>query len=358
MVLQGHSDIYETELFKPIMEKITEISGKHPTKENVQSFRIITDHLRGATFILGDERDIVPSNSDQGYILRRFIRRAMKHGLALGIEQEFCGEIAQLIIDMYRSDYPILEKKKEKILSELKKEEQKFRLTLQNGIKEFQKIAAGLDQQGEDKISGKTAFLLFQSFGFPVEMTIELAHENDLIVDTAGYKEEYEKHQEVSRVGAEKKFKGGLADHGVRTTRLHTATHLLNEALRKIIDPKIVQKGSNITAERLRFDFNFDRKLTDEEIKRVENEVNRVVKLGLDVTRSEMSPEEAKAKGAQSEFGARYPPKVSVYKVGDYSMEICMGPHVKNTKEVGVFKIVKEESVAAGIRRIKAVVEE
>jgi alanyl-tRNA synthetase len=189
-------------------------------------------------------------------------------------------------------------------------------------------------------------------------MTIELAHENDLVVDTVGYKEEYEKHQELSRVGAEKKFKGGLADHGTRTTRMHTATHLLNEALRKILDPKIVQKGSNITAERLRFDFNFDRKLTPEEVKRVEDEVNRIVKLGLDVSKSDMNVEEAKEKGAQSEFGVRYPPKVSVYKVGDYSLEICMGPHVKNTKEVGVFKIIKEESVAAGIRRIKAVVED
>jgi alanyl-tRNA synthetase len=358
MVLQGYEDIYETELFKPIMQEIATISNKKPTDENIQSFRIITDHMRAATFILGDERDIVPSNSDQGYILRRFIRRAMKHGYALGITKNFLGDIAELIIDMYKDEYPLLDKKQDKILKELNNEEEKFRLTLEKGVKEFQKIAAELDQQGKKSIAGKTAFLLFQSFGFPVEMTIEMAHESDLIVDTKGYKEEYEKHQELSRIGAEKKFKGGLADHGTRTTRMHTATHLLNEALRKVLDPNIVQKGSNITAERLRFDFNFDRKLTDEEVKRVENEVNKVVKLGLEVTRSEMTPEEAKKKGAQSEFGARYPPKVSVYKVGDYSLEICMGPHVKNTKEVGVFKIIKEESVAAGIRRIKAVVED
>ena len=362
MVLQGYSDIYETELFKPIMDKITKISGQKPFKENIQSFRIITDHMRGATFLLGDERDIVPSNSDQGYILRRYIRRAVKHGHVLGINKEFTPQVAELIIDLYKDEYPILGKKKDRIIKELRSEEQRFRETLINGIKEFQKISSELDQKGKNVIPGDKAFLLFQSYGFPIEMTIEMAHEADLVVDTNRYKAEYEKHQELSRVGAEKKFKGGLADHGVRTTRLHTATHLLNEALRKILDPDITQKGSNITAERLRFDFNFDRKLTDEEVKRVEEEVNRVVNLKLDVIREEMSPDEAKKQGAQAEFGARYPPKVSVYTVKDkkgfYSKEICMGPHVKNTSEIGAFKIIKEESVAAGIRRIKAVVED
>ncbi len=357
MVIQGYSDIYETELFKPIMEKVSEISGKKPFKENIQSFRIITDHMRAATFILGDERELVPSNADQGYILRRFIRRTVRHGKVLGIENDFTPEIALLIIDMYKDDYPLLEKKKQRIISELRKEEQKFRETLNHGIKEFQKIIAELDQKGQNKISGKTAFLLYQSYGFPIEIILEMAHENDLVVNTEEYKEEYEKHQELSRIGAEKKFKGGLSDHGESTVRLHTATHLLNEALRKLIDPKIAQKGSNITAERLRFDFNFERKLTDEEVKRVEDEVNRVINLKLNVVREEMTPEEAKKKGAQAEFGAKYPPVVSTYKIGNYSFEICMGPHVKNTSEVGVFKIIKEESVAAGIRRIKAVVE-
>ncbi len=364
MTLQGCEDIYQIDVFKPIIDKISKISGKKPTKENIQSFRIIADHMRASTFILGDERDVFPSNADQGYILRRFIRRAMKHGMTLGIEGEFCGEIAELVINMFKEFYPVLEKKKQKILSELRKEEQRFRVTLEKGIKEFEKIASELDQKGENKISGKTAFLLFQSFGFPVEMTMEMAHENDLVVDTASYKEEYEKHQETSRIGAEKKFKGGLSDHGVQTTKLHTATHLLNEALRKLIDPKITQKGSNITAERLRFDFNFDRKLTTEEIRRVEDEVNRVISLGLEVKKEDMSPEEAKKQGAQAEFGARYPQKVSVYTVVDssstngwYSKEICMGPHVRNTSEIGVFKIIKEEASAAGIRRIKAVVE-
>ena len=361
MVIQGFEDIYKTELFAPIIEKVSKIGNVKPVKENIQSFRIITDHMRAATFLLGDERDIVPSNSDQGYILRRFIRRSVRHGMLLGINKEFTHEIASLIISMYADEYPLLEKRKNRIIDELKKEEQRFRETVEKGMKEFQKIASELDQKGEKKISGKTAFLLFQSYGFPIEIIIEMAHENDLVVDTAEYKEEYEKHQELSRIGAEKKFKGGLSDHGVSTVRLHTATHLLNEALRKILDPKITQKGSNITAERLRFDFNFDRKLTDEEIKRVEDEVNRISKKSLNVVREEMSPDEAKKQGAQAEFGAKYPSKVSVYTIVDgkgfYSKEICMGPHVKNTSEVGVFKIIKEESIASGIRRIKAVVE-
>lgn len=365
MVLQGYSDIYETELFKPVVEKIAEIAGTKPGKNNIRSFRIITDHMRAATFILGDERDIVPSNVDQGYVLRRFIRRAIRHGMVIGIQKEFTPQIAELIISMYKDEYPMLGKKKNRIIDELRKEEERFRETLEKGLKEFQHIAAEADQTGKNSIPGKTAFLLFQSFGFPLEMTIEMAHENNLVVDTKAYQEEYEKHQELSRIGAEKKFKGGLADHGVRTTRLHTATHLLNEALRRVLDPKITQKGSNITAERLRFDFNFDRKLTDDEIKAVENEINRIIKKSLNVSRDEMTPEQAKAQGAQAEFGARYPPKVSVYTIEDpkepkkyYSKEICMGPHVKNTSEVGVFKIIKEESVAAGVRRIKAVVED
>ena len=365
MVLQGFEDVYKTELFAPIIDKISKIANKKPTKENVQSFRIITDHMRAATFLLGDERDVVPSNSDQGYILRRFLRRAIRHGMVLGINKEFTSEIASLVIDMYKDEYPILEKKKNKIVDELKKEEQRFRETVEKGMKEFQKIASRLDQEGKNKISGKEAFLLFQSYGFPIEIIMEMAHESDLVVNTSEYKEEYEKHQELSRIGAEKKFKGGLSDHGESTVRLHTATHLLNEALRKILDPEITQKGSNITAERLRFDFNFDRKLTDEEVKRVEEEVNRVIKKSLDVERAETTPDDAKKQGAQAEFGAKYPPKVSVYTIVDkkdpkgfYSKEICMGPHVKNTSEIGVFKIIKEESVAAGIRRIKAVVED
>jgi alanyl-tRNA synthetase len=357
MVLQGKSDIYQTELFRPVVDLIATLAGVTPNETNVTSFRIITDHMRASTFILGDERDTKPSNVDQGYVLRRFIRRAIRHGKLLGIEDEFCSEVAKLIISIYKEEYPLLEEKKEFILDELKVEEQRFRNTLEKGLKEFQRITEKMQEHDQTEISGKVAFLLFQSYGFPLEMTEELAEEKDMTVDKKCFDKQYKKHQELSRKGAEQKFKGGLSDQGENTVKLHTATHLLNEALRKVVDENIVQKGSNITPERLRFDFNFDRKLTDEELKAVEDEVNRVINEGYTIERLETTPEEAKKMGAQSEFGARYPPKVSIYKIDEYSLEICMGPHVKNTKEIGTFKITKEESSAAGIRRIKAVVE-
>ncbi len=353
MMLQGVEDIFSTRAFKPIMEKIAELAGKQPDDANAKSFRIIADHLRAATFILGDERGVVPGNVDQGYILRRYIRRAIRHGAAIGIHSDFCGEIASIVIDSRGDEWPILREKRQFILDELQKEEQRFRHTLERGLKQFQKVIEG----APSTIDGVTAFDLFQSYGFPIEIVQELASEHGIGVDLDGFATEYEKHKELSRVGAEKKFKGGLADSGETTIKLHTATHLLNEALRKVVSKDIVQKGSNITPERLRFDFNFSRKLTPEELKTVEDEVNRVIALGLEITREEITPEEAKAKGAQSEFGMRYPEKVSVYKVGDYSMEICMGPHVGNTKDLGHFKIIKEEASAAGIRRIKAIVE-
>ncbi len=353
MALQGQEDIFKTDAFKPIMDEIEQLSGQKPVGANLKSFRIIADHLRAATFILGDERGVVPSNVDQGYILRRYIRRAIRHGALLGIHNDYCGKIAEVIIKTRGEEWPLLKEKQGFILAELAKEEQRFRQTLERGLKQFEKVIA----EKPKHIDGVTAFDLFQSYGFPLEMTEELASEHGIKVDVDGFAKEYEKHKELSRVGAEKKFKGGLADSGETTTRLHTATHLLNEALRKVISKEIVQKGSNITPERLRFDFNFSRKVTPEEIKKVEDEVNRVIAASMPVTRMEMTPDEAKKMGAQAEFGMRYPEKVSVYKVGDYSIEICMGPHVQNTKELGHFKIIKEEASAAGVRRIKAVVE-
>jgi len=355
-VLQGLDDNYLTELFLPILKKIEELSGKKYENE-IKSFRIVADHMRSAVFVLGDERGVSPSNVDQGYILRRFIRRTIRHGKLLGVDKDFCKEIAELIIGMYKVSYPILEEKKAFILDEFEKEETKFRLTLEKGLKEFNKISTAMLSHNQTKISGRSAFLLFQSYGFPIEMTQELAVEKGMEVDLKGYDKAFKKHQELSRMGAENKFKGGLSDNDENTVRLHTATHLLNEALSKVLEADIRQKGSNITPKRLRFDFNFDRKLTDVEKKAVEDEVNKVIAKGLDVSREEMTPEEAKKKGAKAEFGAKYPPKVSVYIIGDYSLEICMGPHVKNTKEIGHFRIIKEQSSAAGIRRIKAVVE-
>jgi alanyl-tRNA synthetase len=349
-ILSGKKSAYETELFTPIIKKIEKLSGVKYEKKK-REIRIIADHLRAAVFVLGDENSVAPSNVDRGYVLRRLIRRAIRYGKAIGIESSFTAAIAQVIIKEYKEFYPDLSESKERIITELEKEEAKFARTLEKGLREFSKMAAL-----SDVISGKDAFLLFQSYGFPIEMTQELALEQGISVDLVVFEEEYEKHQKLSRSSTTGKFKGGLADNSVKTVRLHTATHLLNEALRRVIDKSIKQRGSNITPERLRFDFNFDRKLTKEEIEKVEREVNRVVKLGLTVRREEMSVEEAKLIGAQMEFGVKYSEKVSVYFVGDYSKEFCGGPHVKNTKEIGKFRILKEQSCAAGVRRIKAVV--
>jgi len=349
-VLTGKESAYETDLFQPIIKKIEELSG-HKYSSAQKEMRIIADHIRAAVFILGDDNTVVPSNVDRGYILRRLIRRAIRYGKLIGIQKPFTVEIAHVIVNEYVDLYPELKENKERIFSELKKEEEKFSQTLDNGMKEFEKISA------QGNISGKDAFLLFQSYGFPLEMTQELADEKKIKVDAQGFQQEFTKHQELSRVGAEQKFKGGLADNSPRVIKMHTATHLLNEALRKVLSKDIHQRGSNITPERLRFDFNFDRKLTPEEVKKVEDEVNKVITKDLKVIRKEMPYDEAVKLGAEAEFGVKYPEKVSVYFVGDYSKEFCGGPHVAHTKEIGHFKILKEESCAAGVRRIKAVVE-
>ncbi|MBI5872145.1 alanine--tRNA ligase [archaeon] len=349
-VLQGYDDDYLTELFQPIIKKIEGISGKK-YEGNKREMRIIADHMRAAVFILGDERAVVPSNVDQGYVLRRFIRRAIRLGKKLEIHSNFTLEIARVVIEEYKEDYPLLEEKKEFILSELAKEEEKFTRTIDAGLRKFSNMCLN------KTINGKEAFLLFQSYGFPLELIEELSKEKGIKVDVKGFKKEFETHQKMSRIGAEKKFKGGLGDASEKTIRLHTATHILNEALRRSISSDIRQRGSNITAERLRFDFNFDRKLSKEEIRKVEEEINRVIKEGLDVKSEEMPLENALRTGAQAEFGAKYPERVIVYSIGNYSKEICMGPHVKNTKELGCFRILKEESIAAGVRRIKAVLE-
>lgn len=350
--LEKKDNVYDTEFLKPIFDKIKNIVGiNEPDEDQKKSIRIVTDHVRASVFVLAE--DVEPSNKDHGYVLRRLIRRSIRHGKLLGIQENFLEQVAKTVIGINREEYPHLEEKKKFIIDEIEKEELKFSKTLSEGLKKFNQIAIQ-----EKIIDGKNAFLLFQSFGFPLEVTKELAKEEGVTVDEKGFATEFRKHQELSRVGAEKKFKGGLVDTSEETTKLHTATHLLNEAIRRVLKRRdIVQKGSNITPERLRFDFNFERKLTDKELRGIENLVNEQTKKGLKVERLEMTFEEAKKMGAQAEFEQKYGEKVSVYKIGDFSIELCGGPHVKNTKELGRFKIVKEESVAAGIRRIKAILE-
>ena len=349
-VLQGKDNAYETGIFKQLIDKVKELASLEEIAENqVRSIRVIVEHARAATFLLAE--GIVPLNVEQGYVLRRMIRKAIRHGKLLGIENESLSTLAKTTIDSY-PDYPHLKSNEENIISELEKEYKKFNNTLSKGLNRFNRIA-----RKEKKISGKDAFLLYQSFGFPIEITKELGIENDIPVDVEGFYEEFEKHQKVSRASATKRFGSGLADKSAQTVKLHTATHLLNEALRKVLEEDIVQKGSNITPERLRFDFNYHRKLTKEELKAVEDEVNKQIQKGIAIRKIETTFEEAKKMGAQAVFEHRYGDKVSVYIIGNYSLEVCSGPHVENTGELGHFKIKKERSISAGVRRIRAVLE-
>ena len=355
-VLLGLDDNYKTPCFAPIIGEIENLSGKK-YDEHKKAFRIIADHLRAAVFILGDERGIMPGNLGQGYVLRRLIRRAIRYGKILGIEKDFTLHVAKTILPIY-PDYQELHRNHAKIFEELAKEEEKFRKTLEKGLKMFEKIVH------DDVITGREAFLLFQSYGFPIEMTVELANEKGASVDLEEYNAEFKRHQDLSRTATAGVFKSGLADDSEQTKKLHTATHMLLEALKRTLNVDVRQKGSNITPARSRFDFSFERKLTDEEKKAVENLVNEKIAAGLDVVREELPLQEAFDSGAAGEFGAKYPDIVSVYTIldkseprGFFSKEICTGPHVKNTHELGKFKILKEESASSGVRRIRSVVE-
>ncbi|MBU1203813.1 MAG: alanine--tRNA ligase, partial [Nanoarchaeota archaeon] len=336
-MLNGFKSVYEIEEFALVVEKIRRLAKKY----DEASGRIIADHITAAVFILGDEKGVAPSNLGRGYVLRRLIRGAIRRGELIGVKDGFCADVAEAVIDVRGRAYLILKKKKEFILDEIKKEEEKFRSGLSKGLRKFENIKS-------KKVSGREAFLLFSSYGFPVEMTIELAKEKGMSVDIKGFEKEFKKHQEISRAGAEKKFKSGLADTNEETKKLHTVTHLLHAALRKVLGSEVEQRGSNITRERLRFDFNFERKMSDEEIKKVENLVNKWISRGLKVVKEEMSVGEARKKGAIGLFEEKYDGEVSVYSIGDVSCEMCAGPHIGNTRELGVFKIVKEESSAAG----------
>ena len=350
-ILNGYEDNYLSDMWQPIIKKIEGLADK-PYTGNEKEMRIIADHIKASVFILAD--GIIPSNSEQGYVLRRLIRRAIRNLRKLEIDImdiNATDEIAEKVIEIY-DDYEHLTINKEKILSELKKEEDKFQKTIDKGLREFEKMS------NDNIIDGKESFLLYQSYGFPLEMIEELAEEKGIKFNPEDFKEELKRHQELSQTASRGKFKSGLADNSEETTKLHTAAHLLLAALKKILGEQIEQKGSNITPERLRFDFNFDRKLTDEEKKKIEDMVNEEIKKGLAITREEMSPQKAKNEGASGVFDSKYGDVVSVYTIGDFSKEICTGPHVKNTESMGNFKIKKEESSSAGVRRIKAVLEE
>ncbi len=433
-VLTGKKSVYETDLFSGIIARIEQLSGKQyagADAEMLRAFRIVADHMRTATFILGDARGVSPSNVDQGYVLRRLIRRAVRFGRQLGLEDGFTAELALTIIEQYREVYPELEQNRSFVLEQLLLEEKRFQRTLNQGLREFEKAIGRMDQvkaiidemegklkqtvftpealdklrvaqqvaanvgsslrptpelvkmAGEIKkfteaiqtiqdfrtraeefahtlktIDGRDAFKLYDTYGFPVEITVELARERGLKVDEEDFQERFRQHQLTSQAGAEQRFKGGLADHDEETTKLHTATHLLHAALRKVLGEDVHQKGSNITAERLRFDFTFGRKMTPEEIAQVQQLVNEAIQQNLPISMEEMTLDEAKAQGAIGLFESKYGDRVRVYSAGGFSKEICGGPHVNNTGELGSFKIQKEESSSAGVRRIKAVVGE
>lgn len=350
-ILEGKNDNYESSIWQPIIKIIEEVSNKK-YEENQRSMRIIADHMRTAVFISADPAGIKPSNVGQGYILRRLIRRAIRHAKNIGIDinSNWEQEIALKILDMYKNYYKELDDNKNIVLEVLANEKIKFNRTLEKGLKEFNKVTAN----GQD-IDGTQAFHLFDTYGFPIELTEELANELGLKVDIEGFKQKFKEHQELSRTASAGQFKGGLGGHGEIETKYHTATHLLNAALKVVVDKNIHQRGSNITAERLRFDFNCDHKLTDEEKSKVEQLINNWIKEGINVTKQEMSKEDAIKSGAECMFIEKYPDIVTVYSIGDISKELCGGPHVKNTNELGTFKIKKEEASSAGVRRIKAV---
>ena len=358
-ILQGKKSVYETEVMQPILKKIGELAGVNygDDEKSDTSMRIIADHIRTSTFILGDQRGVTPSNVGQGYILRRLIRRAVRNGKHLGIEGAFLAKVAEVVVEMYKEAYPEILENKDRVYTELTAEENKFSETLEKGEKQFDKMAYFLEKQGVKEIAGGSAFKLYDTYGFPIELTKELAAEKGFTVDIKGFEEAFAKHQELSRTAEAGQFKSGLGDHSEQTTALHTATHMLQAALRQVLGDEVGQKGSNITPERLRFDFTYHAKMTPEQIKQVEDIVNAQIQKDLKVCVQTMTPEEAVKSGAIAFFSSKYGEQVTVYSIGDFSKEVCAGPHVTHTGDMGHFHILKEESSSAGVRRIKAVLE-
>ena len=352
-ILEGVNDNYLSSIWKDIIEKICEISNTK-YEDNKESIRIIADHIRTSVFISADYSGIKPSNVGQGYILRRLIRRSIRHAKKLNIDisSNWDIEIAKLIINKYKKYYKELEENENVVYEVLTNEKNKFNKTIEKGLREFEKVT-----KDNNDIDASTAFKLYDTYGFPLELTVELAHEKNIKVDEKGFEEKFKAHQELSRSSSAGQFKGGLGGNGEIETKYHTATHLLNAALKVVLGPDVHQRGSNITAERMRFDFNCDHKLSDEEKEKIENLVNTWIKESIPVTSEEMNKDEAIKSGAECMFIEKYPDIVTVYSIGNVSKELCGGPHVKNTSELGHFKIKKEEASSAGVRRIKAILE-
>ena len=365
-VLNGVKSSYDVGIFKEVIDFMDSKAEIKNSDETVKSYRILADHLRSSIFILGDEKAIKPSNVGQGYILRRFIRRSVNHARKIGLDTKFFNDVVDLYVDYYDYDYEILTKNKETIKTELMVEVEKFNKAIDQGYKEFEKVINGIERHKqfakegevvENIISGKAAFRLFDTFGFPIELTKELATERGYEVDVAGFEEANKQHQELSRSASAGAFKGGLADSSYENAKLHTATHIMLAGLKKMFGEQVEQRGSNITPERLRFDFNLDHKMTPEEIAELEVFVNDVISKNIEVTCKEMPLDEARAMGAHGIFDSKYGDKVKIYIIGDVDKQICGGPHAKTTGDLHHFKITKEESSSSGIRRIKAILD-
>lgn len=350
-VMNGAENVYETELFQPILDAIKKLATDH---NDVKSLRIIADHVRTVTFMAADH--VRPSNMGQGYVMRRLMRRAIRHGKKIGIENHFLADLSKVIIDQYQDAYSEVKELEQDILNALKEEEERFTKTLEQGMREFEKVVEGMQADATTQIDGKTAFHLYDTYGFPIEMTKDLAEENSLTVDLEGFEQAYKEHQELSRTASAGQFAGGLSDHSEESKRLHTATHLLHTALKKVLGDHVEQRGSHINQERLRFDFTHPEKMTDEQKAEVEKYVNDAINDQIDISFKEMTFDEAKEAGAIGLFEDKYGEKVKVYFMGKYSTEVCGGPHVSNTRDLGGFKIKKEQSSSAGVRRIKAIV--
>lgn len=355
MVMQGWVDIFQIDTLLPLIETIERLSGKRYGDQPVP-FRVIVDHMRAATFAIGD--GVRPANVQAGYVVRRLIRRAVRYGRELGIQGGFCGELGTAVVDLFSDIYPNLAVNKEKIIGALETEEANFQNTLERGLRQYERLSSDLKRKNEAVISGEDAFNLFQSYGFPFEMTREMAKEDGMMVDQDGFAAAYKRHREQSRDQSEAVYKGGLADQSVLTTRLHTATHLMHQALRQVLGPEVRQMGSNINPERLRFDFKYPQRLTDEQMSAVETIVNEQIQRDLRVEMSIRPLDQALKEGALAFFAEKYGERVKIYTIGDFSKEVCGGPHVSRTGELGKFRLIKQEAVGQGVRRLKAILEE